>query len=67
MDDGATDQVIDKDDGEVWNAMDVGHHLAIQSAVLEATLVDLGGSKRLVDARPGGHAQHTSSTHRHAE
>ena len=45
LSDGATEQVAEKNDGEMWSAMDIGHHLAIQSAVLEAILVDLGGSK----------------------
>ena len=30
LDDGATEQVIGKNDGETWNAMDIGHHLSHQ-------------------------------------
>ena len=45
LDDGATEQVAGKEDGEVWNAMDIGHHLSIQTTVLESILIELGGDK----------------------
>ena len=37
--------MIGKNDGETWNAMDIGHHLSIQTAVLEAILIDMGSDK----------------------
>ena len=37
--------MIEKNDGETWTAMDIGHHLSIQTAVLEAILIELGSDK----------------------